>query len=203
MGPPPRRQFLNDPPFSVTKYPVGGLGCVGADAPQSSGKGARSAFDGRIDLGYGSGVDLRQRAIADGAGFRPLDLLDDALEIDGEVQSLVTGMIGPLLELERIVLNARAVLVQTQELTLGDFAAHKCLGAGGFDDIRLVIADLFNNKIGLLYKLLAELAAFATGILIHRGVPDEISDNRVDGFHAEWIVMVDDYGRLQKQKLYA
>lgn len=96
-------------------------------------------------------LDLRQRAIADDPDFRPLDLLDDALEIDGEVQSLVTGMIGPLLELERIVLNARAVLVQSQELTFSDLAADQCLGAGGFDDIRLVIADLFNNKIGLLY----------------------------------------------------
>lgn len=173
------------------------------DATQSSGKGARSAFGMRPASFCESTLDLRQRAIADDPGFRPLDLLDDALEVDGEVQRLVTGMTGPLLELERIVLNARAVLVQTQELTLGDFAAHKCLGAGGFDDIRLVIADLFNNNIGLLYKLLSELAAFATGILIHRGVPDEISDNRVDGFHAEWIVIVDDYGRLQKQKLYA
>ena len=157
--------------------------------------------DGRDDPGCG--VEIHQREIADGAGFRPLDLLDDALEIDGEVQSLVTGMIGPLLKLERIVLNTRAVLVQSEELTLGDLTAHKSLGAGGFDDIRLVIADLFNNKIGLLYKLLAELAAFATGILIHRGVPDKISDNSVDGFHAEWRDMVDDYGRLQKKKLYA
>lgn len=150
-----------------------------------------------------STLNLRQRAISDDPDFRPLDLLDDALEIDGEVQRLVTGMAGPLLKLERIVLNARAVLVQTEELTLGDLSTHKCLGAGGLYHIGLVIADLFNNKIGLLYKLLSELAAFATGILIHRGVPDEISDNRVDGFHAEWIVMVDDYGRLQKQKLYA
>ena len=157
--------------------------------------------DGRDDPGCG--VQIHQRAIADDAGFRPIDLLDDALEIDGEVQRLVTGMDGPLLKLERIVLNARAVLVQTQELTLGDLATHKCLGSGGFYHFGLVIADLFNNKIGLLYKLLAELAAFATGILIHRGVPDEISDNRVDGFHAEWRGMVDDYGRLQKQKLYA
>lgn len=157
--------------------------------------------DGRDDPGCG--VQIHQRAIADDPDFRPLDLLDDALEVDGEVQRLVTGMIGPLLELERIVLNTRAVLVQPEELTLGDLATHKCLGSGGFDYIRLVIADLFNNKIGLLYKFLTELAAFATGILIHRGVPDEISDNRVDGFHAEWIVMVDDYGRLQKQKLYA
>ena len=157
--------------------------------------------DGRDDPGCG--VEIHQRAIADDPDFRPLDLLDDALEVDGEVEGLVTGMTGPLLELERIVLNARAVLVQTEELTLGDLAADKCLGASGLYHIRLVIADLFNNKIGLLYKLLTELAAFATGILIHRGVPDKISDNRVDGFHAEWIVMVDDYGRLQKQKLCA
>ena len=157
--------------------------------------------DGRDDPGCG--VEIRQRAIADDAGFRPLDLLDDALEVDGEVEGLVTGMIGPLLELERIVLNTRAVLVQTQELAFCDLTTHKCLGAGGLYHIRLVIADLFNNKIGLLYKLLAELAAFATGILIHRGVPDEISDNRVDGFHAEWVFMVDDYGCLQKQKVYA
>lgn len=157
--------------------------------------------DGRDDPGCG--VEIHQRAIADDPGFRPLDLLDDALEVDGEVQSLVTGMTGPLLELERIVLNARAVLVQSEELAFGDLATHKCLGASGLYHFGLVIADLFNNKIGLLYQLLAELAAFATGILIHRGVPDEISDNRVDGFHAEWIVMVDDYGRLQKKKLYA
>ena len=158
--------------------------------------------DGRVDTGCA--VEIHWRAIADDPGSpRPLDLLDDALEVDGEIEGLVTGMIGPLLELERIVLNARAVLVQSKELAFGDLATHKCLGAGGFDDIGLVIADLFNNKVRLLDKLLAELAAFATGIFIHRGVPDEISDNRVDGFHAEWIVMVDDYGRLQKQKLYA
>ena len=157
--------------------------------------------DGRDDPGCG--VQIHQRAIADDPGFRPLDLLDDALEVDGEVESLVTGMIGPLLELERIVLNARAVLVQTKELALGDLTTHKCLGAGGLYHIRLVIADMFNNKIGLLDKLLAELAAFTTGIPIHRGVPDKISDNRVDGFHAIGEVMVDDYGRLQKQKVCA
>lgn len=163
--------------------------------------GARLMRDGRDNPGCG--VEIHQRAIADDPDFRPFDLLDDALEVDGEVQRLVTGMTGPLLELERIVLNARAVLVQSKELTLGDLTTHKCLGAGGLYHIRLVISDLFNNKIGLLYKILAELAAFATGILIHRGVPDKISDNSVDGFHAEWRDMVDDYGRLQKQKLYA
>lgn len=215
--PPPRRHFSMTPDTRVpgTRFGSGGFGaselgvarmevgdgmrmpCRGAER----GLGARLIGDWRDDPGFG--VEMHQMAIADDPGFGSIDLLDDALEIDGQIQCLVTGMTGPLLELERIVLDARAVLVQAEELTLGDLAAYQCLGAGGLYQIWLVIADVFNNKIGLLDEFLAELAAFATGILIHRGVPDEVGDNRVDGFHADGRIMVDDYRRLQKEKVCA